>query len=271
MSVILIILQVISNQKAQGEIIMSTKNNISFSDNNGQGALPIVCLHSLAGRRDHWQATMAALAPEQRVLAIDLPGHSGTPKVDDYSLPALVSWLDGAVQALELTRIVLVGNSLGGTLAGAYAATYPDKVAGLFLVDPSGDAGLIPEEQVAGLRAAMRAPDNEGFFRGYWEQLLAAATPDTREQILADLAAVSPAVMAAYLEELLAYRPVPDLQRYPGPSHILHTACTDLPNGLHQLLPHLPASTIPNTSHWPHLDEPAAFQTQLSAFLHRVD
>ena len=248
----------------------ASTNTISFSDNNGQGTLPIVCLHSLAGRRAHWAGTMAALAPTQRVMAIDLPGHGGAPEASDYSLPALVNWLDGAVQALGLTQFVLVGNSLGGSLAGAYAGRYPDRVAGLFLVDPSGDAGLIPEEQVAGLLAAMHAPGNEGFFRGYWEQLLAAAAPGTREQILADLAGMSTDVMAGYLEELFAYRPVPDLQRYDGPSHILYTACTDLPNGLHQLLPQIPASTIPGTSHWPQLDEPAAFEVQLRAFLQGV-
>jgi esterase len=229
-----------------------------------------VCLHSLAGRRDHWRGTMAALAPAQRVIALDLPGHGGAPVASDYSLPALVSWLDEAVQALGVARFVLVGNSLGGTLAGAYAGQSPAKVAGLFLVDPSGDAGLIPEEQVAGLLAAMRAPGNEGFFRGYWEQLLVGATPDTREQVLADLAAMSTDVMAAYLAELFAYRPLPALQRYNGPSHILYTACTDLPNGLHQLLPQIPASTISGTSHWPQLDAPAAFATQLGAFLHNL-
>ncbi|MCB0014954.1 MAG: alpha/beta fold hydrolase [Anaerolineales bacterium] len=247
---------------------MSTKtNNISFSDNNGQGALPIICLHSLAGQHAHWAGTMAALAPAQRVIAIDLPGHGGTPAASDYSLPALVNWLDETIAALGVAQFVLVGNSFGGTLAGAYAGQFPEKVAGLFLVDPSGDAGLIPEEQVAGLLAAMRAPGNEGFFRGYWEQLLAGATPDTREQVLADLAAMSTDVMAAYLEKLFTYRPLPALQRYSGPSHILYTACTDLPNGLHQLLPQVPASTIPGTSHWPQLDEPAAFELQLRAFL----
>ncbi len=108
---------------------------------SGQGEA-IVCLHAAGhGARD-FEGLAAALSDRYRVIAIDLPGHgrsSADPRRPSYA--RYVQLLDGVLRALSLERVVLLGNSLGGGIALAYAAAHPEHVRGLVLCDP---AGLVP-------------------------------------------------------------------------------------------------------------------------------
>lgn len=65
-------------------------------------------------------------------------GHGRSERPTDASLfrvPALVGDVEAVVDALDLDRIVLVGHSMGASIALEYAAQHPDRVAGLVLVD----------------------------------------------------------------------------------------------------------------------------------------
>jgi pimeloyl-ACP methyl ester carboxylesterase len=107
----------------------------------GRG-VPVLCLHAVGhGARD-FEALADALSPSHRVLALDLPGHGGSssdPEPPSYA--RYVHLLDGVITALELPNVVLVGNSVGGGIAIAYASRHPERVLALVLADP---AGLVP-------------------------------------------------------------------------------------------------------------------------------
>jgi pimeloyl-ACP methyl ester carboxylesterase len=72
-----------------------------------------------------------------RVLAPDAPGFGGSPRLPDerYELPALVGLARDLLDALELDRVVWVGSSWGGNVAVAVAATHPERVEALVLLD----------------------------------------------------------------------------------------------------------------------------------------
>ena len=53
---------------------------------------------------------------------------------------------EGLKAMLGLERFVLVGHSLGGVVCVAYLGQHPERVAGLFLLDPAGDGRQIPAE-----------------------------------------------------------------------------------------------------------------------------
>ena len=63
-------------------------------------------------------------------------GRSARPDDFDYSLKAQVADLEAIRNALGVVRVQLVGQSWGGAVAAAYAATYPDRVSALILVGP---------------------------------------------------------------------------------------------------------------------------------------
>jgi pimeloyl-ACP methyl ester carboxylesterase len=104
----------------------------------GTGA-PVVAIHGLGGTKASFLATVAALAPRFRVIAVDLPGFGDSDK--PVGAPYDARWFGAAIvellDALELDRAHLVGNSLGGRVALEVGFHAPDRVDRLALLAPS--------------------------------------------------------------------------------------------------------------------------------------
>ena len=101
-----------------------------------QGRGPtIVLLHGLGGFAESWRTTLDVLARSADVLAVDLPGYglSAKPRTR-YDLDFFVRALHGFLDATSLGQVSLVGHSLGGAIAVAYALTHPARVDRLALV-----------------------------------------------------------------------------------------------------------------------------------------
>lgn len=103
------------------------------------GATPIVLIHGFGGDLDAWLFNQEALADGRRVHAIELPGHGQSSKsVGDGGPEALGAAVSAAIDALELERAVLIGQSMGGALALDLALARPDLAAGVVLVAGAG-------------------------------------------------------------------------------------------------------------------------------------
>ncbi len=126
---------------------------------------PVVMLHGLGADATYFTGAALALARRGRtVLLPDAPGSGGSePPRDErgWGLPARVAALDSLVSALGLTRIDLVGHSLGGWTAGAYAIAFPHRVGRLVLVDPGGFSPVAPDE-VGPLRQRLAPTERAG-------------------------------------------------------------------------------------------------------------
>jgi len=124
-----------------------------YAEYGDRGAMPLVLLHGMP--RDH--STWAGLAPDLaaegfRVIAPDQRGHGASARTPGYSLELMRQDLLELAEALGLDRFVLGGHSMGGTVATLFAERYPDRLAGLIVVDsppPDGsgnwDAGPRPD------------------------------------------------------------------------------------------------------------------------------
>lgn len=103
----------------------------------------IVLLHGFASNKEVWLETAKFLTPHFHLVIPDLPGwgassrHAGA----SYNIDAQAARLNQFVEALHLQRFVLVGHSMGGAIAGVYAAEHPNHVAELALVDSMGLKG----------------------------------------------------------------------------------------------------------------------------------
>ncbi len=98
----------------------------------------VVLLHGLASSIYTWKDVMPALARDHDVLALDLPGFGESdqpPDLDAARYPAVVL---GLMDRLGLARAALVGNSMGGAVAVTIAATWPERVSVLVLLDSAG-------------------------------------------------------------------------------------------------------------------------------------
>ncbi len=108
---------------------------ISYTD-QGQGDA-LVLLHGWIGSGALWGMVAPWLSERFRVIVPDLPGHgdSGIPEGFRFTLDGFAAWLDDLRRALELARVSLVGHSMGGSISMHYAASHPDQVDRLVLID----------------------------------------------------------------------------------------------------------------------------------------
>jgi pimeloyl-ACP methyl ester carboxylesterase len=98
---------------------------------------PVVFLHGMGTSATTWNRCMELLQDRFTVVAPDLLGHGESPVLDDpaeYTRDRTLIDLDDIVSELEGPP-VLVGHSLGGYLALAYAATRPDAVRGVVVLN----------------------------------------------------------------------------------------------------------------------------------------
>jgi pimeloyl-ACP methyl ester carboxylesterase len=102
--------------------------------------LPIVLIHGTSASLHTWEGWVQALQARRRVITFDLPGFGLTgPRADgDYRGDADARFVLGLLDALQVPRCVLGGNSLGGEVAWRVATLAPDRVEKLVLVDAAG-------------------------------------------------------------------------------------------------------------------------------------
>jgi pimeloyl-ACP methyl ester carboxylesterase len=96
----------------------------------------IVCVHGLTANHTCWASVADVLSPAYRVIAYDLRGRGESDKPDKgYSLALHNDDLEGLLDHFSLKKAVLVGHSLGAHIALRFAATHPERVSKLVLVD----------------------------------------------------------------------------------------------------------------------------------------
>jgi pimeloyl-ACP methyl ester carboxylesterase len=101
---------------------------------------PVVLIHGSMGSLHMWEGWVRELQGRARLITLDLPGHglTGTWARDEYTIEAYTDFIEVLVDTLKLERFALVGHSMGGAVAWSFAATRPDRVSQLVLVDASG-------------------------------------------------------------------------------------------------------------------------------------
>ena len=238
-------------------------------DDGGSGGVPILFVHSFAGSGAHWQSQLAHLRATRRAVAMDLRGHglSPPPLDSNYSVTALASDIASVADALKLRRFVLVGHSMGGAAAVAYAGMHPDRLAGLVLV---GTPGKVAPAQAQQTVDALNA-DYDKTMAGYWESLLVDAQPGVRARLQADRTRIPRQSSMAIISAIFAFDPLPPLAAYAGPKLVIDASRADNPGALFRQAPGIPYQLIDGTSHWVQLDNPQAFNDRLDAFLVGVE
>ncbi len=108
----------------------------------GQGP-NVIFIHGLGADATSWATNIGAFSEKYHVYALDQIGfgYSDKPLIE-YKIETFVEFLGAFMQALNIPKATLVGNSLGGWISVEFAARHPEMVEKLVLVDA---AGLSPE------------------------------------------------------------------------------------------------------------------------------
>ncbi len=236
---------------------------------------PLLFLHGLTFDRRMWDPVLDALPASRTALALDLPGHGGSPRLAERGLQAVVRAVQEAVRDAGLEEPVVVGHSIGGPLATLYAAEHP--AAGVVSVE----APIRLEPFAALLRSLAPQLAGDGFERAWsafregfmtervparWRPLLRAGDRASQEVVLgyqADL-------LERPLEEVVRWRDagLERLRDLGTPYLVLHANAQE--DGelawLAERLPQARSLVWPVGHHFPHLDDPAAFAALVEGF-----
>ena len=150
---------------------------------------PVVFVHGYGGDKNSWLFVQEPISTDRATYALDLPGHGASSKdVGDGSVATLAASLVGFVNELGLTKVHLVGHSMGAAVA-TVAAVDPGvagKVASLTLISPAG-----------------YGPDvNAGYIRGFAEAQTRRELKPQLQQLFADQSLVN----RQLIDDLLKYK-----------------------------------------------------------------
>jgi len=115
-----------------------TVNNLRlrYFDFGTEGKQPMLCLHGHAAQAHIWDEFGEAMSPYYHVYALDQRGHGGSQwATDGYQREQMVADLTALMDTLNLTKVVLVGHSMGGWSSLYYTPDHQDRVDKIILVD----------------------------------------------------------------------------------------------------------------------------------------
>ena len=241
------------------------------------GAGPALCLlHGISSKSSSWVHQLDALAPRFHVIAWDAPGYGDSdrlpadvPAASDY-----VESLAGLLDALGISRILLVGSSFGALIAGAFAATRPDRVMGQVLLSPAGGYGLADASErkakLAGRLQRLARLGPQGLAQDLPVGMLSQrASTEARALAAWSTARIRPDGYSQAARTLADGRLIEDARKYPGPVLIIAgTEDTITPSAGSEVIArafqHGTFRLVENAGHLCHLDLPALINSAIA-------
>ncbi|MGQ1785469.1 MULTISPECIES: alpha/beta fold hydrolase [unclassified Saccharicrinis] len=101
----------------------------------GQGNTNLVIIHGLYGSSDNWLSIARLLEDKFRIFIIDQRNHGQSPHCDDMSYSLMADDIKRFMQQQKLDKTIIMGHSMGGKTAMAFALQYPDLVEKLVILD----------------------------------------------------------------------------------------------------------------------------------------
>lgn len=193
---------------------------LAHVETKGTGDTHLVLVPGLGCDWTVWDAFMERNADKYTMHAVTLPGMTGTDAPPEPEGNEGTPWMDNAVAAInallekaDVNEVVIVGHSLGGTLALDMASGEHERVAGVVSVDGMAAMPLgpqpVPAEQRAMIVNGMVAPQLMSMTDEMWAMQQDAGTPmmvtdPERAKELAELTKTTSAKNGArYMVELL--------------------------------------------------------------------
>jgi len=249
----------------------------------GQGPT-LLLLHGFAADKTMWLPLAEQLTQHFHVVIPDLPGwgESSRNAGASYGVQAQAQRLQAFVDALRLQRFVLVGHSMGGAIAGVYAAGHPQGVAALALLDAYGlkaDENDFDRAIIAG-KDPFVYDDRAGFEHalklaflqppqvpGRIEDVFVARNRQDRGFIERTLAELRQPDEYLSLQHVLGNLTVPVLGLWCSQDRMVDPSALDsLRNGLVQA-PAISSSLLNGCNHMPMMEKPEATAQVLTGFV----
>jgi abhydrolase domain-containing protein 6 len=244
-------------------------DGVTFSIAEGGSGSPLLLLHGFSASKETWYGFARHLVGAHRVIIPDLaPFGAGTSEGLSNTVSAQVKRVDALLEALDVTRAHVVGNSMGGYIGALLAVRHPERVATLTLIDSAGvdmprpSAGARRLEKGENLFMIDDAEDADAFF-----DMIFVKKPPITPSIRADFVATERArrvELQRWFEELRGdYVPLepllgdvraPTLVVWGREDQVLDVSMAEVfANGVPDVRVHI----LPNVGHCPQMEEPS--------------
>ena len=246
------------------------EGRLHVQDGGSGRGVPVLLVHGNTGNMTQWNAQLDHLRQSRRVVAVDLRGMGLSDPVTtgDYSLDAFVSDVLAAADATRLPRFVLVGHSFGATVVARFAEKYPERLAGLVLVDGAGTVN-IPDDQAQKVYAGVRA-DKDLFMQAWFSPILANSSDEVKKAVMDSVARTSADVIVGAFQAFIGYDMLKALDSYRGPKLAIAASAIEQPFSLHMQNRSFPTKKMAGTGHWLMMDKPEEFNRLLDEFLQQI-
>lgn len=161
---------------------------IAALTNGNDGAPILLCLHGWLDNAASFQPLFSYLE-QFHVIAIDWPGHGFSSHRSEDAHYHFLDWIYDLVQLFQKQQwsdIDIVAHSMGGMVASAFSAAFPEYVKSLTLIDSIGLLALDSKETSQQLRKGMLSRLSQGDKRRYHPNIASAVTART---LVSDLTA----------------------------------------------------------------------------------
>ena len=112
---------------------------VNYVDVGSGGGPPVVFVHGIAGNWQNWLENIPRFAQNRRVVALDLPGFGESEDLaEGPTMPGHGRVVEALCDQLDLGRVALVGNSMGGFIAAETTIQFPGRVERLALCSSAG-------------------------------------------------------------------------------------------------------------------------------------
>ena len=247
----------------------------------GSGEKTLILIHGWACDSSFFSEQIKALSATHRVIALDLPGHGQSES------PGILT-MDLFAQATEAVRLhakankpILVGHSMGATVARQHARLYPNSVAALVFLDgsifqlPPGEQDRVRWSEMITALAKSFGPTNEKAVReraisAFLSNMYSDSTPrELRLEILRKILATSPDTALGAMQAMadLSIWREDSIQI---PVLVLRAGKQKPPNEvpyLKGLFPRIKYKYMPGVSHFLMLEKPVEVNAEINNFL----
>ena len=234
----------------------------------GAGEPAIVLVHGWSCDANYWNEQLAPLKAKYTVVAVDLAGHGASGKNrSDWSMASYGEDVAAVVRQIPNHQVIIVGHSMGGTVALEATRRIGDRVIGIIAVDALKSVGQAPlTAKQIDMRLTPFKKDFIGTTRKFVEESLFQKKADTQfvNKVAYDMSLEPPEVGVPSMQALLATDLAPIVADIHVPVLAINSDLTPTDEArIRKSLPGFKAEVIPNTSHFLMMDDVARFNPVL--------
>lgn len=254
-------------------------NQILHSNIEGEGK-PILILHGFLGMSDNWKSIALAMSKKGfQVHALDLRNHGRSFHSEDFTYQALANDVLTYCKAHQLSKVDMIGHSMGGKTAMLFACQNPDLVNKLIIAD-IGPKYYPPHHQdiLDGLNAVdfSKNPDRSAVDETLKKHI---KIPSVRQFLTRSLYWKTPEKLAFRFNVDVFMKSYEEIGKalstnlnFNKPTLFVRGGVSNyiLDADLTQIKNHFPNSilkTMPNIGHWLHAENPTLFLELVFDFL----